>query len=73
MRRGRPYLGRHGFRPCRLPGHVPVLSGDLAVTGPQSTPRPGGDRHATGSGPVVSGWSRDSGTLARVLEGLRRL
>ncbi|WP_175496933.1 hypothetical protein [Actinopolyspora alba] len=52
---------------------MPVLSGDLAVTGPQSTPRPGGDRHATGSGPVVSGWSRDSGTLARVLEGLRRL
>ncbi|WP_175496788.1 hypothetical protein [Actinopolyspora alba] len=49
------------------------MSGDLAAPGPPTMSRPGGDRHATGSGPVVSGWSRDSGTLARVLEGLRRL
>ncbi|SFT91526.1 hypothetical protein SAMN04487904_11327 [Actinopolyspora lacussalsi subsp. righensis] len=73
MRRGRPYLGRHGFRPCRLPGHVPALSGDLAVPGPQPTPLANGDRHATDSGPVLPGWSRDPTTLARVLDGLRRL
>ncbi|WP_217643594.1 hypothetical protein, partial [Actinopolyspora lacussalsi] len=78
-RKNRPYLGRHGFRPCRLPGHVPVLSGDLAVPGPHSVRTPGGYRHDGGTcsvsndGATPRGWFRDQTTLARILAGLRAL
>ncbi|SDK29760.1 hypothetical protein SAMN04487820_106203 [Actinopolyspora mzabensis] len=76
----RLYLGRHGFRPCRLPEHMPVLSGDLTAAGTHHPTRsPGSDRHDTSNrntsrgGAVLSGWSLDRTTLARILAGLRAL
>ncbi|SFD86579.1 hypothetical protein SAMN04487819_104205 [Actinopolyspora alba] len=78
-RKNRPYLGRHGFRPYRLPGHVPALSGDLAVPAPHPVRSPGGYHHdggtypASNDGATPRGWPRDPTTLARLLAGLRAL